>query len=197
MKHLFILDYEHLDDGGFLKEFAKKLGSLQPAPCIFIHADSAYTERIIQSGVLSNEARIRAIKELNHRLTALFADEGIAVSAFNGYQRGIVKSENNSNELIIDTGYLKKLGGRTHLLISNLIENSDGGVSVTPLHRLAAAIKNQLKLDKIYAFSKTLNSSIIKSEQPDEKIIPGELEPISDIVVILDESGFRSDRVFL
>ena len=85
MDFLAILDYEHLDNGVFLTSFAKSLAQKEKRGLI-IHGDSEHTERIIQTGVMRDEARIRAIKELNHRLVALFADEGVSTIALNGFQ---------------------------------------------------------------------------------------------------------------
>ncbi len=74
MDYIAVLDYEHLDNGMFLTAFAKAL-SQQKSRGIILHGDSEYTERLIQTGIMREEATIRAMKDLNHRLVALFADE--------------------------------------------------------------------------------------------------------------------------
>lgn len=151
MRYLFIIDYEHLDNGGFLKLLSKKLAGLRLDNFMLLHGESGYTDRIVQTGVMRDQARIRAIKELNHRLTALFADEGIPLIAMNGFQRNTI--ELSENAMHIDAAYLSKLGSQTHVLLSSLVAES-GNPTPRPvaLDKLAESLQDALFFDHIIAF---------------------------------------------
>lgn len=161
MRYLFILDYEHLDDGGFLKLLAKHIAGLGLENFMLLHGDSAHTQRIVQTGVMSDKARIRSIKELNHRLTALFADEGVPLIALNGFQRSTVRAAGHGYE--IDGSYLSRLGSQTHVLLSSLAAGPDGPAPA-PLSTLAEALQEAVGFDYIIGFD--------ASEQTDEIFAP-------------------------
>ncbi|MCH8568152.1 MAG: hypothetical protein LAT67_07810 [Balneolales bacterium] len=152
MNVLFLIDYQHLDNGSFLKMMTQQLGAIGCKNVVFLHGDSEHTDRILQTGVLREEAQLRAIKELNLRLTALFADSGIPVIALNGHQRGILKQHSNG-ELQLDDSYLLKLRSQTNILISNLAQNEEGKVTVINIAELAGLLQKKLKIDHIVAFA--------------------------------------------
>lgn len=60
-----VLDHEHLENSIFLTSFAKSLAQLGDRKGIVIHGDSPYTDRLIQTGMMREDARLRAIKDLN------------------------------------------------------------------------------------------------------------------------------------
>ena len=151
MRYLFILDYEHLDNGGFLKLLSKNLAALRLDNFMLLHADSAHTERIIQTGVMRGPARIRSIKELNHRLTALFADEGVPLIAMNGFQRNTIRLAAAEAAPEVDAGYLRGLGRQNHVLLSSLVATPDGPQPM-PLEPLTAALEQAIGFDHIIAF---------------------------------------------
>lgn len=159
MRYLFIIDHEHLDNGGFLKLLSKNLAGLRLENFMLLHGDSAHTERIIQTGVMREQATIRSVKELNHRLTALFADEGIPLIAMNGFQRNTICQPAGREGPEINAAYLKKLGGQTHLLLSNLVQGPEGPRPM-PLALLAEALQQAIHFDYIIAFD--------ASEDPNE-----------------------------
>ncbi|MCH8556427.1 MAG: hypothetical protein LAT84_01335 [Balneolia bacterium] len=151
MRYLFILDYKNLDNGGFLKLFAKRLSELRLDSFMVLHADSEYTDRIMQTGVMREDAKIRSIKELNLRLTALFADEGIPMIAINGYQRDtVVQKDDESIE--INSYYLKKLGTQTNVLLSALVKDTTKNATPKPLADLAEALHSAMEFHHIIAF---------------------------------------------
>jgi hypothetical protein len=174
MQFLAVLDYEHLDNGMFLTTFAKTLSS-KKSRGIIIHGESEYTERIIQTGVMRDEATIRAIKDLNHRLVALFADEGVSTIALNGYQKSTIKHD--SGELIIDAGYLSNLPGEPMILISNLAEDVQTGNPVkVPLPLLAKSLQNEFDIPDITIFSKKENIEIFSETFSENTTITDESE---------------------
>ena len=179
MHFLAVLDYEHLDNGMFLTTFAKTL-SKKNKRGIIIHGESEYTERIIQTGVMRDEATIRSIKDLNHRLVALFADEGVSTIALNGYQKSTIKYKNG--ELIIDTGYLANLPEQPMILLSSLAEDAESGKPVNiPLPLLAGSLKHAFEIPEITIFSKKENVEIFSEKLPDNTIITNENEDFVDM----------------
>jgi len=178
MHFLAVLDYEHLDNGMFLTTFAKTL-SKKNKRGIIIHGESEYTERIIQTGVMRDEATVRSIKDLNHRLVALFADEGISTIALNGYQKSTIKHDNG--ELIIDTQYLANLPDQPMILMSSLAEDVETGKPINiPLPLLAKTLQHTFTIPEITIFSKKENVEIFSEKLPDNTIITNENEGFVD-----------------
>ncbi|MEX0647459.1 MAG: hypothetical protein WEA56_09970 [Balneolaceae bacterium] len=174
MDYIAVLEYEHLDNGMFLNAFAQAL-SRKNSRGIIIHGDSEYTERIIQTGVMREEATIRAVKDLNHRLVALFADQGISTIAVNGHQKSLLRFEENSVE--VDLQQLKKFPSQPVILLSALaVENGTGRVIPVPLPDLARTLKTSLDIsEEITVFSIHEASEIIKDELP-VVVKPGDLD---------------------
>lgn len=163
MNFVAVLDYEHLDNGMFLTSFAKAL-SKKKEQGIIIHGDSEYTERIIQTGVMRGAATVRAIKDLNHRLVALFADEGIAAIALNGYQKSLVKLAGGKIE--IDKQQLENLPGSVMILLSNLVLNETGSIKPINLPDLSLAIKKAFDIDAITLFSINDSADLMVKDFP-------------------------------
>lgn len=166
---LAVLNYEHLDNGLFLTTLAKSLKKREKRGLI-LHEDSEYTERIIQTGVMRDEATIRCYKDLNHRLVALFADEGISTIGLNGFQKNLVKMKDESLEIDFQT--LKNLPKEPMILLSSigLSENSDKPVPIS-ISNLAALLKEEFKVETIDLFSIKENSEIIVDDLP-KTVIP-------------------------
>lgn len=174
MQFIAVLDYEHLDNGMFLTTFAKTLSKKEERG-IIIHGESEYTERIIQTGVMREEATLRSIKDLNHRLVALFADEGVSTIALNGYQKSTVKHDRG--QLIINREDLLKLPKQPMILLSNLAEDVETGKPITiPLPLLAKSLQKLFNIPEITIFSKKENIEIFTESLPDSTIISKENE---------------------
>ncbi len=193
MSYLFILDSGHLDNGPFLKVFSKQLGSLNLPPSVFIHGDSEYTDRIMQTGFMRDEARIRAVKELNHRLIALFADEGVACVGLNPYQRGLLTTDEN-DEITTDTTFLNGLLEHTHVMLSNLTSDKvSDDTNLMPLGNLAAVLDEALDFDAVIAISKNETGPgsdiFVNGNKNAENKLPDELEnsPISFTVISMKD----------
>lgn len=171
MDFLAILDYEHLDNGVFLNSFAKTLSRKEKRGLI-IHGDSEHTERIIQTGVMRKEARIRAIKELNHRLVALLADEGVTVIALNGFQKSLITTDGESIE--IDKKQIDALPTQPMILISNLVlDTRTDNVSIIPLSDMAELLSRKFGIDEVTVFSIDESSDFIKQEFPETMQLDG------------------------
>lgn len=164
-----VLNYEHLDNGLFLTTFAKSLKKREKRGLI-LHEDSEYTERIIQTGVMREEATIRCYKDLNHRLVALFADEGISTIGLNGFQKSLIKMKNGVIE--IDYQTLINFPEEPMILLSSigLDEESRKPIPV-PISGVAASIREKFKLSTIDLFSIKKNSEIIVDDFP-KMIVP-------------------------
>lgn len=174
MKYIAVLEYEHLDNGMFLTSFAQSLAQKKPRG-IIIHSDSEYTERILQTGVMREEATIRAIKDLNHRLVALFADNGISTIALNGYQKSLIKKEGET--ISVDVQQLQRLPAQPVILLSALAVDPSGNITPIPLPELASALKHALDIeDDISIFSIHEASEIINNEFP-VVVRPDEADP--------------------
>lgn len=169
MDFLAVLDYEHLDNGVFLTSFAKSLANKQNRGLI-IHGDSEHTERIIQTGVMREEAQIRAIKELNHRLVALFADEGVSTIALNGFQKSLITYDGSTIE--IDKKQIDRLPEHPMILISNLgLDPTSEKYRSIPLTKMATALSATFEIDEVTLFSIDDSSDFIKQDFPENLII--------------------------
>lgn len=178
--YIAILDYEHLDNGLFLKTFANAVAKHKQRGLI-LHSDSQYTDRIMQTGVMREDARIRAIKDLNNRLIALFADEGVSAIGLNGYQRELIAL--SGNDVTVDVKQLKKLPEQPVLLLSTLIYSEQTGKPVSaPLADVAASLQSALDVNHSFIFTRSDDSEIIKKE------LPSSLDEVADKETFMKEN---------
>ena len=152
MIYLAILDYDHLDDPFFMKQFATALSNQKHTSAVIVHGDSAYTDRIMQTGVMREEARIRSIKDLNHRLVALLADHGESSIGLHGYQKELVQ-RTEKGDLKIRSEWFEHRPPQTHLIISNLVHDSHNNKTVAvPLAKLSEELLLQVGFEPILIF---------------------------------------------
>lgn len=167
MDFIAVIDFEHLDNGVFLTAFSRSLAQLKDKRGLIIHGDSEYTNRLIQTGMMREDAVIRAAKDLNHRLIALFADNGIATIGLNGYQRSLIKQ--SSGSLIFDDAQFKKLPHQPMLLLSNLVSAESGPSPVPiPLAEYALFLRKSTGADEILVFNLDDRTEFIKQDLPEE-----------------------------
>lgn len=168
MQYLAALDYEHLDNGVFLTSFAHAIAQQKNVRPILIHGESEYTERIIQTGVMREEATVRSIKGLNHRLIALLADQGVSTIGINGYQRELITLENGS--LSLDRDFFEGLPSKSALLISTLVlDKSSGNPMPVSLSRFATFLRKELDIEELFIFSASDSDELFtKENRPDE-----------------------------
>ncbi|MEX2601487.1 MAG: hypothetical protein WD355_07560 [Balneolaceae bacterium] len=165
--YIAVLDHNHLDNGLFLTAFAKSAAAQKGQRGIVIHGESDYTERLIQTGIMREEARIRAIKDLNHRLIALFADEGVATVGVHGFQRGLITESNG--DLDVDVSQLRSMPDVPLLLLSNLIQSSgDKPPSPLSLPAYAFLLRDKLDIDEVLIFSMDDSDEILDRGSHDE-----------------------------
>lgn len=167
MDYITVLNYEHLDNSLFLTSFARAVARKQ-ARGIVLHGDSEYTNRIIQTGVMREEAVVRAMKDLNHRLIALLADEGVPAIGLNGFQKSLVSV--TDGKIRIDIQQLHSLPEVPLLVISALGDfRKPEGNSVEPisLPLLAEAFVQQSTFENLTLFSIDEQSAMIKQPFPD------------------------------
>lgn len=167
INYIAVLDHHHLENSIFLTSFAKSLAKLGDRKGIIIHGDSPYTDRLIQTGMMREDARLRAIKDLNKRLIGLFADQGVATIGIHGFQKGLVKKK--SGKIDLDTDALQSLHATPNLLISNLVDEN-GKTSHVPLPDFAKSISKALSKVEILLFSKKEKDEILISKS-EEKLL--------------------------
>lgn len=93
MSHLFdaitTLEPAHLDHPMFMKQFATEMRTgLQGIRLLVLHGDNSFTEETIQQGIPRQEAASQTARQLNRRLVALLADEGVSALGITLSQRG-------------------------------------------------------------------------------------------------------------
>ena len=173
MDYIAVLSFEHLDNSMFLNAFAKTL-SRKEQRGIVLHEDSEYTDRLIQTGMMREDARIRAVKDLNHRLVALFADQGISTIGLNGYQKELISQTGSGID--VDTEQFNRFPAHPVLLISNLIYHQGFEKPFfAPLAELTVSLQKSLTINESYLFSTDDSSGIMKGDFP-ANIKPGLLE---------------------
>jgi len=117
---------------------------------------------------MRDEATVRSIKGLNHRLIALLADQGVSTIGINGYQRELITLKNNS--LSLDKSFFNNLPGQSALLISTLVlDTSSGKPTPIQLTRLASFLRNELEVQEFFIFSASDSDEVFtKENKPDE-----------------------------
>lgn len=172
MRYVAALDYDHLDNGVFLTTLARSLSQQQDKEKVYpiiVHGDSAYTERIIQTGVMRDEATIRSLKDLNHRLVALFADQGVSTVGINPYQRNFITFDDGS--LQIDYSFLNTLPERSVLLLSTLVQDTGNNQPIAlDLSKLATFLVDELNADQFFIFTKSKESEVLANENLPESL---------------------------
>lgn len=172
MDFIAVVNYEHLDNSLFLTSLARAV-SRKNGRGILLHADSEYTERIIQTGVMREEAQIRAMKDLNHRFIALMADEGVPAVGLHGFQKSLVKKHGERVE--VDRDQLFQLPAVPLLIISSLCEMVDkSSTGAIPLDELAEAFLQIAGPEYLTLFSIDDHASMIVPTFP-EIAIPEKL----------------------
>lgn len=196
MKYIAILDYHHLDNGMFMKSFAESFSAQKACQAIILHGDSPYTERLLQTGILRNDAVLRSTKDLNNRIIALLADNGVSGIGINGYQRDIITR--NSGSITINKEWINNRPRGTHLVLSNLVKDQKNEKIIpVPLNELATILSKELKADAVIYFPDVnkddlYNSSILEREQrPSETGNTPEYH-ISESLLPVPENSFLS-----
>lgn len=156
-----VLDHEHLENTVFLTAFAKSLANLGDRKGIVIHGDSPYTDRLIQTGMMREDARLRAIKDLNKRLVGLFADQGIPTIGIHGFQKGLITKHDDN--ILLNKKALDAHHATPNLLISSLVEHEGAPLHV-PLPEFSRSISAELDDADILLFSKNEKDEILISE---------------------------------
>lgn len=194
MDFIAVLDFDHLDNGMFLTAFARSL-SRRASRGIIIHEDSEYTDRLIQTGMMREDARRRAIRDLNHRLVALFADQGVSTIAVNGYQKSLIRL--NRGQILVDTDQIAGLPEYPMLLISGLADaGPNSPPAALPMADLAFTLGRNYPDADVVIFSAHGASGIIKEDLP-KRVIPGETDKEFRNKYIPESFHQRSETVTL
>ena len=199
-QYIAVLDHEHLENSLFLTAFAKALSQHKGRRGIILHGDSEYTDRILQSGVMRQQAQIRATKDLNRRLIGLFADQGVSTVGLHCYQRGLVQIRNE--DLVLNHKELNRIPSVPCLLLSNLIEKN-GEIIPAPLPELSRLFTTQTNSeivlfsindrDELLGFSdnKKMKWDEIKGHEL-EKSVPKEFNNFHFPVTLTTAAGFEN-----
>lgn len=202
MQYIALLDYHHLDHSFFMKLFAESMALQKDCSGIILHGDSAYTDRLIQTGMLREDAVVRSTKDLNHRIIALLADNGIAGIGVNGYQKNIIRRK--GEQLIVHNKWIEERPPGTHLVISNLVMDESQQMPVpVPLNNMAATLSKQLDCDTIILFPNNDTDDFVirndillsaKNKSNNEKElshrIPDDLKPLPDYCYLCSTMDF-------
>lgn len=206
MKYIAALDYEHLDNGVFLTTLARSLSQQQKKEnvrSIIIHGDSEYTDRIMQTGVMREDARVRSVKDLNNRLVALFADQGVSTVGINPNKRNFITLENGN--LKLDHSFLNSLPEQSVLLLSTLVQDRQSGEAVVvESPRLLTFLNEELDADELIIFTKSDEAEVFTTSDElksldwetlddtyKEEQIPDEFEDLSVTVRMTTARDFN------
>lgn len=162
--YLALLDYEHLENPIFLKSFAQSLAKHGARKGIVIHGDSEYTDRLIQTGMIREDARKRAIMDLNRRLIALLADHGVSALGLNAFQKELISYSKEG--LRLDSNVLDSLPSYPVLVISSLVAfpGHPQGYYIPPV-QLAEFLAEELEEHQITIFSQHEQSELLTEKQ--------------------------------
>ncbi len=164
LKYIALIDYDHLDNPVFLKSLAQALKTQGARKGILVHGDSEYTNRLIQTGMMREDARKRAIMDLNHRLVALFADHGVSTIGLHGYQKELIKIINGKPQL--NRKVFNALLASPMLLLSSLVDNAGKPEYVPPI-ALIEFLFTELKDHEIVIFSQDTSPELyVASDYP-------------------------------
>lgn len=152
LSFIAVLDHEHLENSVFLTSFASSLAKLGDRKGLVVHGDSPYTDRLIQTGMMREDARLRAIKDLSKRLIGLFADQGVATIGLHAFQKGLVRKV--GEQLTFDIDSFNQLHEVPNLLLSCLVQENDEATFL-PLPDFVKMLSNEFEEAEILLFSKS------------------------------------------
>ncbi len=196
MQYIAILDHQHLDHSFFMKAFAESMALQKDCKSIILHGDSPYTDRLIQMGMMRDDAVLRSTRDLNHRIIALLADNGISAIGINGYQKGII--ERDDQQLAIETGWIDNRPAATHLVISNLVrDKKTRRIIPVPLSHLADKLRKQLHWETLIIFPDD-DAELVpdQNREPNDNKsritdkVPSDLKPLPDNCFLCATSDF-------
>lgn len=199
ISYIAVLDHFHLDNSIFLTSFAKSLAQHGRRKGIVVHGDSPYTDRLIQTGMMRQDARLRAVKDLNRRLIGLLADQGASTVGVHGFQKGLVTKDESG--ISIDEDALNQFHAAPHLLVSSLAEEEKEAVYVS-LPEFVKAISQTIKNTEIILFSRKEEDEILVSQAEtsllwndlpkgfEEESLPEEFENFNFPVKITSATAF-------
>lgn len=199
--YIAILDRYHLESALFLKSFAQALARQGTRKGIILHGDSEYTERLIQTGMMRQDAAVRATKDLNRRLIGLFADHNVSAIGLHGYQKDMVIHDGNG--LRINTDVLDSLPSSPFLVISNLAMRNEE-ITPEPLSSFAQAFAHATNDSKIVLFSKKVEDELFTdtdiqtmkwveiSDHTRREVLPIEFQSFNNSCLITDTIHFGS-----
>lgn len=171
MKYIALLDSRHLENNLFMKAFADAVSRQDKVRGIIVHGDSPYTDRLIQTGMMREDARIRSTKELNIRIVSVLADSGVSAIGLNPFQRDSIVYNPVKDELAVNTAFFDSLPESTFLVLSNLVGNTDSKQPAAyPLVSLTLKLQSSLKCDEIFAFSSEEKDEVLISKTPTASI---------------------------
>lgn len=179
-----VLDHHHLDQTFFMKSLAREIALRREARIVLLHGDSPYTERIMQDGVMREEAQVRAVKDLNHRLVALLADEGISAVGLHPFQKALF-TRSEEGAMVLNRTEWDRLPRLPVIILSNLFEGR-----LLPLADFSRALELQLPAgDRVVFGTKDAlewqTSNPLGSQSP--STVPREWIPEE----FVEDSGFR------
>ncbi len=202
MRYIAALDYDHLNNSLFLATLAQSISQQKQVKPIIVHAGSAYTEHIIQTGVMRKDAQKRSYKDLNHRLVTLLADEGVSAIGINGYQHKFIIQSGNTLQL--DKNFFDQLPPRSALVVSCLVWDAETSKPApTSLARVGRFLQNELDTEPIFAFSASnMNKIIVEnpatarnwkkaSDEFKKKYLPKEFQTYNHPLNLISAHNFR------
>lgn len=198
---IVVLDRYHLEQPLFMKLFGQKIRRVKSGRMLILHADSAYTQRLIDSGMEAEKAVVRSTKELSLKLVNLLAEHGHSAAALHGYHKqAIVLTE--TNDLVIDRSYFLQHPETVISVCSNLVMQVDEQKTLpAPLALLAIELKQALDFDGVLCFaqSEALSTSF-KEMSPSEvdilNWVPEELVSAHGHIKMTTIADFDEKNVF-
>jgi hypothetical protein len=188
--YIAVIDYSNLDNPLFLKSLAQALAQIGAHKAIIIHSDSAYTDRLIQTGLIREEAKQRSNQDLNHRLVSFFADYGLACVGLNGFQRNTIKVD-VKGAVIVNKSFIDSLPDKTLIILSCLVSSSSTNKRIVlPTPVMADTMRNSLGIEDVFVFSTSANDQIIAKTQESDKNISLNL---TDYLALTKESGIPEE----
>lgn len=199
--YIAALDRKHLENSIFLTSLARSLSRQQTRKGIIVHGDSEYTERLINTGMMREDAEVRAIKDLNRRLIGLFADQGVSAIGLNAYQKELVTFDGSNLQLRKEI--LHSLPDTPFLLISSLVSGADEQPMNIGVRKMTELFCRELSDHEPVLFSLNDRDEVIRKELEEkkweetekdwmEKNIPEEFREMRSKAYLLSPSGFEN-----
>jgi len=163
--YIVLIDRKQSGQTLFLKALSRDLAKQKRLRGLFIHGDNERTEHLLQEGFMREQARKRVTRETSRRLVDVFAEAGVSCVSMEISQLAKI---NGGGEISIEKALHDRIPGRTHLILSNLV---DGDGNIIELELLAKQLSELIGTPILKVSNAEIKGIFVEEDSQNTKAI--------------------------